>query len=312
MSIHALVEAARRYTDAQTGAGPFATAVPGLIIHRADHTMRPAYRVFKPALCVVAQGSKWAIVGDRRLEYRAGQALVASIEVPGVGRIVEARPDRPYLGVIIEFDPVIMREALESLPHPPGSGADTTAGVFVADIDGPLADCVLRMIRLLDTPAAIPVLRPLILRELCYWLLTGPHGGAVARMVLANAHAADVVRAVHVLRDRFTEPIRVAELARVAGLSPSAFHRQFRAATSLTPLQYQKQLRLLEARRLLVADAVSVELAASRVGYESSSQFSREYARMFGAPPRRDAVAVRALSSSRTESRETNQSAAPS
>ncbi|QJW98295.1 AraC family transcriptional regulator [Frigoriglobus tundricola] len=312
MLIRALAEAARRFTDAQIGTAPFATAVPGLIIHRADHAMRPAYRVFKPALCVVAQGSKWAVVGDRRLEYRAGQALLASVEVPGVGRIVEASPDRPYLGVIIEFDPAIMREVLESLTRPPGSDDDAPAGVFVADIDGPLADCVLRMVRLLDAPAAIPVLRPLILRELSYWLLTGPHGGAVARMVLTNTHAADVIRAVHVLRDRFTEPIRVAELARVAGLSPSAFHRRFKAVTALTPLQYQKQLRLLEARRLLVAEAASVESAAARVGYESASQFSREYARLFGAPPRRDAVAVRSLASSRAESRNADRPDVPS
>ncbi|GJG86322.1 AraC family transcriptional regulator [Gemmatimonadetes bacterium T265] len=307
MSVRALADAVRRYTDARGGSGTFATAVDGLTLHRADHERRPAYRVFKPALCVVAQGAKTAVIGERQLEYRAGQALVASVEVPGVGRVAEASPGAPYLGVIVELDLAAIREVLESLTSPPGpaggarddardaSRDDARAGVVVVNVEKPLADGVLRLVRLLDTPAAIPTLRPLIMRELCYWLLTGPHGGVVARMALATTHAVPVLRAVHVLRDRFAEPVRVEELARVARLSPSAFHRQFRAVTALTPLQYQKQLRLLEARRLMVAEAVGAESAAYQVGYESPSQFSREYARMFGAPPRRDADAVRAV-----------------
>ena len=162
---------------------------------------------------------------------------------------------------------------------------------------GMLIDCTLRTIRLLETPKAIPVLYPAIMREICYWLLTGPHGGEVMRMTLANSHAERVVKAIHTLRDRFAEPIRIDELASIAKMSPSAFHRQFKAITAMTPLQYQKQLRLLEARRLIVAEAANVETAAFQVGYESPSQFSREYSRMFGAPPRRDVAALRAMAS---------------
>ncbi|MGZ5840876.1 MAG: helix-turn-helix domain-containing protein [Xanthobacteraceae bacterium] len=157
----------------------------------------------------------------------------------------------------------------------------------------PLADCVLRAVRLLDKPKAISALYPAIMREICYWLLAGPHGGEIALMTLAGRHTPRIVKAIHVLRDRFAKPIRIEELAAIAKLSPSAFHRQFKALTSMTPLQYQKRLRLLEARRLMVSAAANVETAAFQVGYESPSQFSREYSRMFGLPPRRDIASLR-------------------
>jgi AraC-like DNA-binding protein len=292
--VDALVDVVRRYTDAQVGESPFVTAIDGLTILRSNHEQRPAYRIFRPALCIVVQGAKWAMFGDRRLDYRAGQALLVGVELPLLGRVAQASPSEPFLGVIIEFDLTAMREVLERLPALAPLGGAVRSGVRVTDVDGPLADCALRLVRLLGTPEAIPLLAPLIMRELCYWLLTGPHGGEVAGVSLANSHAPGVIRAIHALRERVAEPVRVAELARLAQLSPSAFHRQFKVLTSLTPLQYQKQLRLLEARRLLVTEAANVEAAAYRVGYESPSQFSREYARMFGAPPRRDAVRFRA------------------
>jgi transcriptional regulator GlxA family with amidase domain len=165
----------------------------------------------------------------------------------------------------------------------------------VTEFQGPLADCALRLVRLLDTPKAIPTLYPIIMREICFWLLTGPHGGDVARMTLANGPSQRVINAMHSLRSRFRETVRIEELAAVAQMSVSSFHRQFKALTSMTPLQYQKQLRLLEARRLMISDAVRVEAAAFQVGYESPSQFSREYARMFGAPPKRDAKQMQAV-----------------
>lgn len=289
--LDALVEAVTRYTEAQPGTSPFATAIEGLTILRSDHPKPPSHLIFKPALCIVVQGAKWSTFGDRRFDYRAGQALVVSLEVPSSGRVVEAAPGKPYLSVVVEFDLAVMRDVLEGLDDPPGPGRYAGGGVFVTDFDGPMADCVLRMVRLLDTPRAIPALYPSAMRELCYWLLAGPHGGDVARVVLANGHAPRVVTAIHALRERFAEPVRVGELAAAARMSPSAFHRQFKALTAMTPLQYQKRLRLLEARNLMLADAANVAAAAFRVGYESPSQFSREYARMFGAPPRRDVVA---------------------
>jgi transcriptional regulator GlxA family with amidase domain len=153
------------------------------------------------------------------------------------------------------------------------------------------------MVRLLDTPDAIPMIYPLLMREISYWLLTGPHGGEIAGLALSSSRSQRVISAIHALRERFAEPVRIEDLARTAQMSPSAFHREFKALTSMTPLQYQKQLRLLEARRLMTADTANVETAAFQVGYESPSQFSREYARMFGAPPRREVVALKRAAS---------------
>ena len=290
----ALLAAVTRYTDAQPGDSPFATAIDGLTILRSNREKPAAHLIFKPALCLVLQGAKWANFGDKRYDYRAGQALVVSVALPALGRVAEASPAQPYLGVIIEFDLEAMRDVMEGLATRPGPSTELGPGVFVSDVDGPMADCALRLIRLLDTPEAIPMLAPLIMRELSYWLLTGPRGGDIARITLANSHSRQLVRAIHLLRDRFMDPVRIEELAMTAGMSPSAFHRQFKAFTAMTPLQYQKQLRLLEARRLMATDAANAETAAFRVGYESSSQFSREYSRMFGAPPRRDIVGLRA------------------
>jgi AraC-like DNA-binding protein len=291
--LHELVKAVRRYTDAQTGLGPFVTAIPGLAILRSDHEKQPKHLIFKPALCIVVQGAKWAVFGDRRLDYRAGQALLVSIEMPAFGTVAEASPTEPYLGLIVEFDLALMREVMDTLGTVPEASSNVGRGVTVTNFDGPVADCVLRMVRLLETPAAIPVLYPAIMREICYWLLAGPHAGELIKMTMAKNHTRSVISAIHSLRDRFAEPIRIQQLASIAQMSPSAFHRQFKAITSMTPLQYQKQLRLLEARRLMVAEEFNVETAAFQVGYESPSQFSREYSRMFGTSPRRDIASLR-------------------
>jgi AraC-like DNA-binding protein len=289
-------EAVKRYTEAQAGASPFVTAVPGLTLLRSDQVKRTTHLIYKPALCIVAQGAKWTTFGDRRFEYRAGQALVVTVEMPAFGTVAEASPTEPYLGVIIEFDMGIIRDVMESmktLDILPVMNDDVGQGVFVTNFDGSLADCALRMVRLLETPQAIPILYPAIMREICYWLLSGPDGGEVIRMTLGKSHTRDVLHAIHALRDRFAEPMRIEELASAAHLSPSAFHRQFKSITSMTPLQYQKQLRLFEARRLMVAEEANVETAAFQVGYESPSQFSREYSRLFGMPPRRDIASLR-------------------
>lgn len=293
---NALIEAVKRYTDEQAGKGsPFITAIDGMAILRADHEKPASHLIMKPALCVVVQGTKWTTFGDRRYDYPAGRALVVSVEMPAFSRVVEASPAEPFLAIVIQFDLAVMRDVMERLEAPPELEDNLGRGVFVTDFDGPLADCVLRMVRLLDTPRAIPILAPMIMREICYWLLTGPHGGEVAKVVLANSHAQRVVTAIHTLRDQFAETIRIEDLAAVAQMSPSAFHRQFKALTSMTPLQYQKQLRLLEARHLMVTGDANAEVAAYQVGYESASQFSREYARMFGAPPRRDIATLKTV-----------------
>ncbi|WP_448100152.1 AraC family transcriptional regulator N-terminal domain-containing protein [Luteibacter jiangsuensis] len=287
-----LLDAIKRYTDSQGGTSPWFTAIDDVVIMRAD-LPHQSQVLFRPSLCVVAQGAKWSAFGGRRYEYGPGQALVVSVEMPAFSRVEQASPDEPFLGIAIGLDPKMLGQVIEELPTPVRPSPGVARGVFVTHYDGPLSDCVLRLVRLLDTPDAIPHVAPLIKREIAYWLLTGPHAADVAKVTLGDSGTRRVLGAVQTLRAHFAEPMRIDELASMAQLSPSAFHRHFKALTSMTPLQYQKQLRLLEARHLLVAGQANAETAAYRVGYESPSQFSREYARMFGAPPRRDAVALR-------------------
>jgi AraC-like DNA-binding protein len=284
-----LIQAVTRYSNKQPGQGPLVTAIDGLTIIRLSQQKHPTHIIHKPALCIVVQGAKSTTFGSKRFDYKAGQALIVNVEMPGCSIVTEASEREPYLGVIIEFDLAIIRKLVEDLDIPAANGT-AEGGAFVASLDASLMDCALRAVRLLDTPNAIPVLYPLIMKEICYWLVAGPYGGEVVRMTLGHDHDYQVIRAIHALRNRFDEPIVVKELASLAGLSPSAFHRKFKAVTSMTPIQYQKQLRLLEARSLLLTGAVNVESAAFQVGYESASQFSRDYSRMFEAPPRRDIV----------------------
>ncbi|NII11794.1 AraC family transcriptional regulator [Oleiagrimonas sp. C23AA] len=285
-----LLALTRRYVAAQTTPSPYFTDVPGLVVMHTEHAQPPSHLLMKPALCLVLQGAKWSMFGGRRHHYGPGDALLVSVEMPSVGSVVKASPEEPYLALAIGLDMNLMREVLEQLESPPTTTGNTRHGVFVSHFDGALADCARRLVALLDTPQAAPVVQPLIMREICYWLLTGPHGGDFANVVLGNSHAQRIVRAIHVLRERYDQPVRIEELAAVAKLSASAFHRQFKALTSMTPLQYQKQLRLLQARELMLSGQTNAETAANQVGYESASQFSREYTRMFGAPPKRHTV----------------------
>ena len=250
-------------------------------------------RLYRPSLCLVVQGAKEMALGDAVMRYGEMQALVVSLDVPAAGRVIEASPERPYLAITLELDTGIIAEMLSALHLNPAAGRVSHLGLFVTDVDGALADAFERLLRLLDTPAAIPALARETLREVYYWLLTGPHGAEIARLTTPEGHAQRIGRALRLLRENFAQPLRVTDLARAANMSPSSFHQHFKALTNLSPLQYQKQLRLIEARRLIVSDETGIASAAYRVGYESPSQFSREYARMFGMPPRRHSSELR-------------------
>ncbi len=278
-----------------SGDGIVPTAIDGLLLMRASETVLPHHVLYRPALCVTVQGAKQVMFGDKVFHYGEMQALIVSVETPGLGRVVQASREVPFLAIALEFDVEAMRAVLDQLDTPPVPGPGTQPGVFVDDVDGPLADCMLRLVRLLDMPQAAPVLFPSIMREICFWLLTGPHGGAICKLALPSGPTQRIADAIHLLRDDFARPVRIEQLAAAARMSPSSFHQHFKALTAMTPLQYQKQLRLLEARRLMIADGANAMNAAYRVGYESASQFSREYARMFGTPPKRDAAEMRAL-----------------
>lgn len=284
------------YIDAMGGGdGMMHTPIDGLVLTRASQPVMPHHRIYKPTICLVAQGAKKIATGDRVLDYGENQLLIVTVEIPAAGQIVAASPDRPYLGLNIDFDPAIMREVMDEMASPPKPAGDGIATVFVQDLDATLEDCIRRLLQLLDRPGAIPVLSRSIMREICYWLLTGPNGREICKLALPGSHTRRVADAIYKLRDNFSEPVRIDELAAIARMSPSSFHQHFKTLTSMTPLQYQKHMRLLEARRLMVADGASVTTAAYQVGYESASQFSREYSRMFGVPPKRDVTDIKAL-----------------
>ncbi|WP_176082439.1 AraC family transcriptional regulator [Martelella sp. HB161492] len=271
----------------RTGTPPVMTDVPGLVLMRYDHQRQPNHLIMRPALCVTLQGAKTSLIGDTTHFYGAGDALVVSMEMPAIGTIIAASPSEPYLGIAIMFDAGIMHAALTEMDEPLTSPA-RPRNAFVSRFDGPVEACVERLVALLDRPKAIPVLYPAIMRELSYWLLSGPGGADLAAMMFGSERIPSVLTALHLLRDRFRETVRVEELAESARMSASVFHRRFKALTAMTPVQYQKRLRLIEGRRLIIGEAVNVENAAFRVGYESASQFSRDYSRMFGVPPRAD------------------------
>jgi AraC-like DNA-binding protein len=277
------------------GEGYFELPMSGVHILRSFHQVAANHALYRPSLCVVVQGGKQLLIGDDRLEYGTMQCLIVSMELPVCGGIVAASPEEPFIGVTIDFDPAILRDVLNHLENPPAPPRSDGHAVFVADVGDALADCILRLVRLAGTPQAVPVLFPAILRELYYWLLSGPYGGEVCRQVLPETHLARIAKAIWLLREKYTETLPVDRLASVAGMSASSFHHHFKSLTSMTPLQFQKQLRLLEARRLMLSDAVNVAEAAYRVGYESASQFSREYSRTFGVAPKRDTMSLRTL-----------------
>jgi len=292
----ALLAAVSGYIEGHGGGqGLFETPVSGVRIIRSFQEIMPVHRIYQPSLCVVVQGAKQILFGDDVLGYGTMECLVVSIELPASGRIVKASATEPFMGVTIDFDVAMVREVAEQLRTKPIADADSGPCVFVGQVDGPLADCILRLIKMADTPKAIPILHPSVMREICYWLLSGPHGGEISKLTLPETHADRISKAIYFLRDHFTQTLRVEQLADISRMSTSSFHQHFKAMTSMTPLQYQKQLRLIEARRLMVAESVTVSEVAFQVGYESASQFSREYSRVFGAAPKRDVARLKAM-----------------
>lgn len=246
--------------------------------------------MFRPRFCLVLQGAKEVTIGERRLRYDPNNYFIASLEVPASGCIIEASTQKPYVGLSMALDPSALAALLTDVPERPGA---ETASFAVSPVTAELLDPWVRLMRLLDTPRDIPILAPMLEREILYRLLQGPQGGALRQIARADSRLGQVRAAIAWIRDHFEQPLRIDALAAIAGMSAASFHRHFKAATAMSPLQYQKSIRLQEARRMLVTkqDAARVGYA---VGYESASQFSREYARLFGAPPARDAERLRA------------------
>ncbi len=268
------------------GTGICTTVMPRLSLIRADQPSTPTPAVYEASLCLIAQGSKRVSIGDRSVVYDAAHYLLVSVDLPLVGHVLDASPDRPYLCCKIDLDPAMLADLMVSEGGDVSSTDLPVLAVYPGDPD--LIDAACRLVRLLDRPESIDALAPLIEREILYRLLTGPHGPMLRHVATAGSHLNQVSRAIAAIRRRFDGQIRIEEVAAEAGMSPSSLHAHFKAITHMTPLEYQKQLRLQEARRLMLVGGASAGTAGFAVGYESPSQFSREYRRLFGAPPRQD------------------------
>lgn len=245
--------------------------------------------VHRPMVCLVQQGAKCVTFGTRAFDFGAGDSLLITADVPTVSQITRASAGMPYYSLVFELDPAVIADLIAQMG--PGSEADI-APVRVLPTEPEVADAALRLLQLLDHPDARPVLQAQRIHELHYWLLAGRHGHAIRRLGWPDGQVQRVARAVQLLRRAYAQPLPVQMLADAAGMSASAFHRHFKAVTSLSPLQFQKRLRLIEARRLMQSQGVAANTAAYAVGYESVPQFTREYRRMFGRPPVADARAA--------------------
>ncbi len=274
--------------EAGDGDGLFRTRVPGLIVMRSIRPTRPQCIMYRPALCLILQGAKELVTGESGTIFREGQSAIVTADVPTLVHVAEATVGKPFIGLGLELSLNGMREVIEQMPEPIRAREKSISNVLVEETNEFIGDCVVRLIRAAEHPGAIPILHSSIMREIYYWLLVGPNGGRIATQASVSGSAKRIAEVVHHLRTTFTRPIRVDRLAELAKMSPSSFFQHFKAVTALTPLQFQKHLRLAEARRLLVMDGISVAEAAYQVGYESASQFSREYSRMFHVSPARD------------------------
>ncbi len=274
------------------------TPIDGLLLSTVE-TSEPEYSLTEPLFVVLAQGGKRLLLGDRVHEYGAGECLLVTTDLPVTGHFIDASPARPALGIGLALRPAAIAPLLlEPAADPPTRATTAPPAIATGPVGRDLLDAVARLLRLLDHPADVPVLAPLVEREILWRLLTGPHGAVLRQIGLADSGLSHVNRAIRWIRANHAEPMRVEELAAMVGMSGSAFHRHFRAVTTMSPLQFQKRIRLQEARSLLVAGAGdgagAVAAVGHLVGYDSPSQFNREYRRLFGAPPGQDAARLRA------------------
>ena len=274
----------------------FTTAVPGLSLFRRSEPTEPMTGMYEPSICMVAQGAKRVVLGDDTYVYDAGHYLITSVHLPTVVQVVEASRERPYLGLKLTLDQREIAQLMADSNLPPPRTQQSSRGMATGQVTLPLVTAVQRLIDLLDAEQDIPILGPVIQKEIIYRLLVGDQGARLRQIAAAGSQSHQIARAIEWLKGNFNQPLRIDDLAAQARMSSSTFHHHFRSMTALSPLQFQKQLRLQEARRLMLAERLDAATAAFQVGYESPSQFSREYNRLFGAPPLRDITKLRQMS----------------
>jgi AraC-like DNA-binding protein len=272
--------------------GVFETAIPGLFLYRSSTTSTPTCGVYRSAFTLIPQGGKRVMLGDETYEYGRNRYLVTSVDLPVMAQVTQASVAEPILGFIFDLEPAKIRRLMADMALPAVT-ATMARGLAVSDLTESVLGPALRLAQLLDTPKDIPILAPLLERELLYRLLTGERSAHLRNIAMADSHSHRIAQAIDWLKDNFDKPLSIDILANTANMSKSSLHQHFKALTAMSPLQYQKHLRLQEARRLMLMDEHDAASAGHRVGYESPSQFSREYRRLFGAPPLQDMARLR-------------------
>ena len=287
-----LAELVSRHTDGK-GNGIHSTAIEQLELMRESAAPTELCTVYEPTLCIILQGKKETLLGQETYHYGTAQYIVVTVDLPLSGNIVEATVDKPYLCFKLSLDTTGLWDIIDQIQRRRDQKESSVRGLFVSDANAPLIECATRLTRLLDTPEDIPFLAPMMIREIYYRLLMGDQSEAVWQIATSGSQMQRIAEVINQIKAEFTKSLSIDDLAKQASMSSASFHRHFKAVTSMSPLQYQKQLRLLEARRLMLAEDVDATRAAYQVGYESPSQFNREYSRMFGAPPKKDVERLR-------------------
>lgn len=264
------------------------TSIPGLALTRYNEDTKASRCFYTPMVALVVQGYKHSIIGDHQANYGKNQCVVVGVDMPGVFHVTGASEEVPFLSLSVRLDRRIISQQIAELPTILIENTEPLNPVVVSDVSKDLLDAFIRLVELLDTPSRIPILSPLILREIHFYLLSGNQGGCLRLFNTSGTQASQIAQAVAWLREHYTNPLRMEELARQVNMAPSTFNRHFKEITSLSPLQFQKRLRLYEAERLMLIEGKDAGTAALSVGYESVSQFTREYKRQFGEPPHRD------------------------
>ncbi|SEL60754.1 transcriptional regulator, AraC family [Kosakonia sacchari] len=281
----ALLRVARKYADAHLNKeGVAITPIPGVFILSEAAPSLLQFAITKPLVALVLQGRKRVTMGSHTFDFGAGESLLVTVDVPTVSQVITASAATPYYSLVVELDAAVITELVGDMGK---LEATADLPVRVDQIEEDVAEAALRLLKLLDRPHALKMLGRQLVRELHYWLLSGRYGKSVRALGNTDSHARRIARAVEIIRTQYDQPLRIKTLADAAGMSISVFHTHFRNVTTLTPLQFQKQLRLVEARRRMLAEGAAVSTAAHGVGYESVTQFTREYSRMFGQPPAR-------------------------
>jgi AraC-like DNA-binding protein len=265
----------------------------GLYLSRSSLPLKPLHSVLKPSLCLIAQGSKEVLLSDSRYRYDPSHYLLSTVELPRVSQVLEASKERPYLSLRLELAPTLVGAVMVEAGYSSQRDHADVRAIDVSPLDVHLLDAFVRLTRLLDSPADAPVLLPLITREIIYRLLRGEQGTRLRHLALLGGYTPHIARAVGRLRQDFDQPLRIEQIAHELGMSVSGFHHHFKAVTALSPLQFQKRLRLQEARRLMLSEDLDAASAAYRVGYRDASHFNREYKSLFGVPPMRDVQRLR-------------------